>query len=100
MDVHLPGSVASAPASLNVRITIQPDSRNRWGCFGWQQVESGAQSHSGCWSIEGVAEAKTSYRLVRDLPAGEYVMQAWIIRNDETRINSIPRTFKVIGPTF
>jgi hypothetical protein len=99
VDLHVPAAVLGAPGNMRVRISIQPDEKNRWGCFGWVQID-GAAAKSSCWSIEGSAEAKTIYKNVVDLPAGDYELSAWVVQNDASIKRSILRTLRVIGPRF
>jgi hypothetical protein len=89
--------IGAAPAWFRVRITLEPDARNRYLCLQWQQIRSGNAQKIGCWSVDAEREPRTMWKDIKDLAAGKYVVVAYVIRNDEQRSISNPVTLTVTG---
>lgn len=71
IELSLRPSIAFAPASVQVRIRIQPDESDRWVALEFQSEDFYRRSD---WSVEG---ARVLYSWIQpDLPAGEYQVTA------------------------
>lgn len=89
--------LASSPGYFRLRITVEPDARNRYLCLQWVQTRSGNAEHTGCWEIQAEREPRTTWKDLKELPAGKYAVVAWVIRNDEQKSLSNPLTLIVTG---
>ena len=89
--------IGSAPVYLRVRVTVEPDDRNRWVCLYAQQVRGGQESVTSCWEVHGKVEAKTTWREIKRLGGGKWDITAAVIRNDERSILSNRYTVTVLG---
>lgn len=89
-----------APAMFRVRITLEPDARNRYVCLQWVLLRPGYAEHTGCWEVDAEHEQKTTWKELKDLDAGKYAVTAYVIRNDEQAILSNPLTLMVTGFGF
>lgn len=87
----------SAPATFRIRITLEPNAQNRYLCLQWVQVKGGGNEKTSCWSVQAEREAKTTWKELRDLPAGKYAVRAYVVRNDEQGVLSNELTLHVIG---
>ncbi len=97
IQVTVPTGIGNAPYSLRLRITLEPDPRNRWVCLYVRQTRGGAQEHNSCWDVQAEREARTTWRLIKDLDAGEWTFIAAIMRNDEQSTLSNREKIQVFG---
>lgn len=75
-----PDHFAFAPATVRVTIRVEPNETNRLVCLEYD----GGQWARSCWDHVG-ADAPLSYRReLRNLPAGEYVAAATVVRADRS----------------
>jgi len=87
----------SAPAYFRIRLTLEPDERNRWVCLRWHQTTGGQQEKTSCWSVQAEQEARTTWKELKELPAGKYAVVAYVVRNDEQAQLSNTLSLTVIG---
>ena len=73
-----------APGYVRLTLIIEPDARNRFYCVSYEGTYSGQT----CRQLEGAEAARTRWIDLKDLPAGEYVGQASVGRNDGSVVNS------------
>jgi hypothetical protein len=72
------------PFSTNVRATVLPYEENRELCLLWDSLNG--EAGATCRPLEGTSSAKTHYFTLKQLSAGEYIIQAIVIRtNGESR---------------
>ena len=83
-----------------VKISLTPDSRNRWLCLYVQQVQGGGEEKTHCWEVQGEKEAKTAWRNVFDLTSGKWLIRAAVLRNDRKSELSNEITIHVLGPNY
>ena len=88
--------IGSAPLYLRIRVTLEPDTRNRWVCLYASELRHGIQITS-CWEVQAEREAKTTWRELKRLTAGKWDVVAAAIRNDEQATLSNRYTIRVIG---
>lgn len=90
-------TVGSAPLFIRLAITLEPDARNRWLCLYVRQVRGGSEEKTSCWDVQADKEARTTWKDIKDLGAGEWDIVAAILRNDEQSVMSNRIHFTVIG---
>lgn len=64
---------------VRLGIHVEPDERNRRVCL---EVD-GARYQNSCWNHDGTS-ALTTWRDIKDMRPGKWIMRATIIRNDES----------------
>ena len=92
--------LGNSPLDVRVRVTIQPDTRNRWACLYTTQYVGGSAQFSSCWELQAEKEAKTTWRTVKRLTGGKWDIVAGVIRNDGTSTLSNRFQIRVIGQGF
>ncbi len=92
--------MGNSPLDLRVRITIQPDARNRWACLYATQFVGGSAQFSSCWELQAEKEAKTTWRTVKRLTGGKWEVAAAVIRQDSDSVLSNRQQIRVIGQGF
>lgn len=95
--ISVPGTMGNAPLYLRVRITLEPNERNRWVCLYAQQIQNGSERISHCWEVQAEQEARTSWRELKRLTAGQWDVVAAVLRNDDTSTLSNRYTLHVLG---
>ena len=101
-------NVGSAPATFRIRITVEPDIKNRYLCLVWSQVQGGRNERTSCQAIDALVKddgtvvlpPKTHWQMLRDLPSGRWEVVAYVVRNDEQGRLSNRLTLKVLGPNY
>jgi hypothetical protein len=83
-----------------VKITLEPNPTNRYVCFYVQQVQGGAQEKTSCWSVQAEKEARTTWREVKDLSSGRWVLRAAVLRNNDQAVLSNEIEIHVLGPNY
>lgn len=78
VEIKAPGNAGFAPASFRIRVRIEPDERNRKACVG---IDAESFYRSSCWDVDGDS-APTTWVDYRDVPAGEFVIVAALVRSD------------------
>lgn len=90
--------VGFAPMEVRVRLTIEPDERNRQFCLSLDSNSPGAPSYPGsCLSLEGARAAKTREIWYHGLPPGDYVLSAAVALNDGSIRRTPPVTLQVLS---
>lgn len=92
--------MAPGPATFRIRITLEPDARNRYVCLQWVQLRPGHAEHTSCWEVDAEHEAKTTWKDIKEIPAGKYGVTAYVVRNDEQATLSNRLTLIVTGFGF
>lgn len=92
-----PGTIGKAPLTFDLRITLEPDERNRQICLHVQQTRGGDHERLGCWEVDAEREPRTTWKRIKDLDAGEWDITASVIRNDEKSTLSNRVTMQVFG---
>lgn len=85
---------AVAPATITLLIRLEPDARNRALCASY---ESESTSGSSCWTVDGERAPKVVQRFYRDLPAGTYVVSAWVLHDDGSQKDATPQVVRITG---
>lgn len=89
--------VGAAPLSLRLAIYLDPQERNRWVCLYAKQTRNGSQEKTSCWEVQAEHEALVTWRDIKDLSAGEWVIAAAVLRNDDSSTLSNRYTIQVTG---
>ena len=79
------------PGVVHVMVTVEPDARNRL-C----RVELTGEFHDRAseFPINGIDGPRTSWLDWREVPQGEYLVQAWVVRQGERApLTAITRMF-------
>jgi hypothetical protein len=63
--------------TVHATIDIESNYLNQGVCVSW---ESPVYSGAGCWSLEGQYARQKHYYDIKNLPAGDYVVQAEVIK--------------------
>lgn len=95
VSLRLSTGAGQAPMGVLIMTRVQPDERNRGLCLRWESEDVEGQA---CWQFTGhenALELRQTYPL-RDLPAGNYVFIAILMR-DGGNIRSAPVTLRVMG---
>lgn len=72
------------PATVRLKLTIEPDSRNRWVWFGLDDGQTDRPSYVSGHSLNGADEPRTRWREFRDVAAGSYAAFIQVQRVDGT----------------
>lgn len=97
LKIRVPGYVGSAPMDLPVRITLEPNEKNRWVCLYAVAVRGGGDEVTSCWEVMAEKEPRTTNRMIRHMSAGVWEIVAAVLRNDEQATLSNRLTIHVIG---
>lgn len=89
--------IVAAPGSMRLAIFLEPNERNRWVCLYVKQIQNGNLERTGCWAVDAEKEARTTWKEIKDLDAGQWDIVAAVIRNDETSTLSNRYTVHVTG---
>ncbi len=73
--------VSMAPATITLRVTVEPDERNRLLAVITDAADFYSESEV---TLDGENAARQQRFTVRNLPAGEYVVRARITRADDS----------------
>lgn len=71
------GRIQWEPATVRLRIRVEPDKANRALAVG---IDSGEFGRSSAFTLEGERAQRTVWIEYRDVPAGEYVVRAEVYR--------------------
>jgi hypothetical protein len=94
------GQSGAAPFSTRARVSLEPDTANRYLCLQWVQVQGGTQERTSCQSLDAERAPKTHWQLLKDLSSGKWDVVAYVIRNDEQARLSNRITLHVLGPNY
>lgn len=94
------GNSGGAPLTVRVRVTVEPDTRNRHMCLSWTQIQGGTQARTSCQEMQGNEEPRTFWQDVKSLSSGKWDLVAFVIRNDDTRAVSNHITLHSFGPNY
>lgn len=89
--------IVAAPGSMRLAIFLEPNERNRWVCLYVRQIQNGDAEHTSCWEVQADKEARTTWKDIRDLEAGQWDIVAAVLRNDDTSTLSNRYTVHVTG---
>lgn len=89
--------ILAAPGSMRLAIFLEPNPANRWVCLYVRQIQNGTNEHTSCWEVNADKEARTTWRDVKDLDAGQWDVVAAVLRNDDTSTLSNRYTVHVTG---
>lgn len=102
IKVTVPGNrtVGMNPLTIRLQITLEPNEANRWVCLYVKQTYGGTQEKNSCWDVDAEREAKTTWRLLKDLTTGKWEIVAAVVRQDEKSVLSNRLLLTVLGPGY
>lgn len=96
VSIAVEGRYGFEPATVRLRVRVEPDSRNRGLAYG---VDSADFVSSSWEDLPGERAPITRWATYRDLPAGEYIAYAEVVRpangnrKADTRFRILERGF-------
>lgn len=72
VDLHLSPRQGFSPATINARVTIEPNESNREACLQWDSEDEFATPGQDCWPLAGAEAPRTSFKVIKDLGPGTY----------------------------
>jgi len=92
IDVY-PRVGSTAPATIRVRVTIEPDAANRAFCLGYD----GPQFRESCEDLDGDKAWRSRTVYFRDLPGGRYVAFLGVYRKGDKSPSLVVTPFCIQG---
>jgi hypothetical protein len=94
LDVHVWPNVATAPATLRIRATIDPDADNRAVTI---IADSDTFFRSSHVTLEGDKAPRNTFVEYRNVPAGTYEIRGVLVGSDGKQLAVAYNTVRVIG---
>lgn len=93
VQMHVPGYYYTEPATLLIRILVEPDERNRV-----LRLEADGERffRSTEESLEGASEKRVHVIQLRNLPSGQYTVRAQVLSADSVR-GTVAQQLTVMG---
>jgi hypothetical protein len=89
--------VSPSPGYFKARVTIEPNDANRWACLYLTPLTASGHQVSHCWESVGSTAPRTTWRELKNLPAGRYEAVAAVIRNNDSSTLSTRIRLTVTG---